>query len=314
MLTYTLQRIGLSILICITSMCLLFGAIRLVPGDMATIMLGSRATQEMRDRLNHEMGLDRPVIVQLGIFLSRAAQGDLGTDPVTQRGIGSIIGENLPYTLTLIGAGLGWAALVGIPLGCYSAIRRNSWIDKLTGVLSVGTISIPSFVVAIYALLLFAIVLDWFPVIGAGEVGDPKDQLWHLVLPSFAVGLGWVGYLSRIVRASMLEVMGENHVRTARAFGLPEWKVILHYALRMAILPTVTLLGLAIGGLLSSAVFAENIFSRPGIGKLIVDSAYVHNYPVVQGAVLTTVALFVIAMPIADLIIAWLDPRVRATF
>jgi peptide/nickel transport system permease protein len=314
MLTYTLQRIGLSILICITSMCLLFGAIRLIPGDMATIMLGSRATQEMRDRLNHEMGLDRPVIVQLGIFLGRAAEGDLGTDPVTKRGIGTIIAENLPYTLILIGAALGWAALVGIPLGCYSAIRRNSWVDKLTGVLSVGTISIPSFVVAIYALLLFAIVLDWFPVLGAGEPGDLKDEIWHLVLPSFAVGLGWVGYLARIVRASMLEVMGENHVRTARAFGLPEGKIILHYALRMAILPTVTLLGLAIGGLLSSAVFAENIFSRPGIGKLIVDSAYVHNYPVVQGAVLTTVALFVIAMPISDLIIAWLDPRVRSTF
>ena len=314
MLMYTLQRIGLSLLICATSMCLLFGAIRMIPGDMATIMLGSRATQEMRDRLNHEMGLDRPMPVQLLLFLGRAATGDLGTDPVTQRSVGTIIRENLPYTLTLIAVALGWAALVGIPLGCYSAIRRNTWIDRLTGVISVGTISIPSFVVAIYALLLFAIVLDWFPVIGAGEEGSLRDQVWHLVLPSFAVGLGWVGYLARLVRASMLEVMGENHVRTARAFGLPEPKVVLHYALRIAILPTVTLLALAIGGLLSSAVFAENIFARPGIGKLIVGSAYVHNYPVVQGAVLTTVALFAFAMPIADLIVAWLDPRVRAAF
>jgi peptide/nickel transport system permease protein len=181
-------------------------------------------------------------------------------------------------------------------------------------VLSVGTISIPSFVVAIYALLIFAIEVNWFPVIGAGEPGDLGDQIWHLVLPSFAVGLGWVGYLARLVRASMLEVMGEHHVRTARAFGLPEAKIILHYALRIAILPTVTMLALAIGGLLSSAVFAESIFARPGIGKLIVDSAYLHNYPVVQGAVLTTVALFALAMPIADLLIAWLDPRVRATF
>src|SRR6185369_10229080 len=213
-----------------------------------------------------------------------------------------------------IGAALGWSALLGIPLGCYSAIRRNTWIDRLTGVISVGTISIPSFVVAIYALLIFAIEVNWFPVIGAGDSGDLGDQIWHLVLPSFAVGLGWVGYLARIVRASMLEVMGEHHIRTARAFGLPEPKIVLHYALRIAILPTVTLLALAIGGLLSSAVFAENIFSRPGIGKLIVDSAYVHNYPVVQGAVLTTVALFAIAMPIADLLIAWLDPRVRAVF
>jgi peptide/nickel transport system permease protein len=312
MLFYTLQRIGLSILICITSICLLFSAIHLIPGDPASIMLGSRATPELRARLNHELGLDQPLPVQLVSFLGRVARGDLGTDLWSQRPVGTMVAEALPYTLALIAAGLGWSAMVGIPLGCYSAIRRNTWADRLMGILSVGTISIPSFVVAIYALLLFAIELDWFPVIGAGEDGHLGDQLWHLVLPSLAVGLGWVGYLARLVRASMLEVMGENHVRTARAFGLPETKIILHYALRIAILPTITLLALAIGGLLSSAVFAENIFARPGIGKLIVDAANLRDYPLVQGAALTTVALFAFAMPIADLIIAWLDPRVRA--
>jgi peptide/nickel transport system permease protein len=313
MLFYTLQRIGLSILICITSICLLFSAIHLIPGDPASIMLGSRATPELRERLNHELGLDQPLPKQLVGFLGRVAQGDLGTDLWSHRPVSTMVAESLPYTLTLIAAGLGWSALVGIPLGCFSAIRRNTWADRVTGILSVGTISIPSFVVAIYALLLFAIELDWFPVIGAGEDGNLGDQVWHLVLPSFAVGLGWVGYLARLVRASMLEVMGENHVRTARAFGLPEPKIILHYALRIAILPTITLLALAIGGLLSSAVFAENIFARPGIGKLIVDAANLRDYPLVQGAALTTVALFAFAMPIADLIIAWLDPRVRAT-
>jgi peptide/nickel transport system permease protein len=275
-------------------------------------MLGTRATPEMRARLAEEMGFDKPVPVQLVKFFGRVVQGNLGTDHWTQRPVGTIVLENLPYTLVLIFTGLIWSALVGIPLGCYSAIRRNTFIDKLTGVLSVGTISIPSFVVAIYALLLFAIELDWFPVLGAGDDGNFRDQIWHLVLPSFAVGLGWVGYLARIVRASMLEVMGENHIRTARAFGLPSAKIVFHYALRIAILPTVTLLALAIGGLLSSAVFAENIFSRPGIGKLIVDAANLRNYPVVQGAVLTTVALFAFAMPIADLLVAWLDPRVRS--
>jgi peptide/nickel transport system permease protein len=313
MLIYTLQRLGLSFLICVTSICLLFSAIHLIPGDPASIMLGSRATPELRARLNHELGLDQPLPVQLVSFLGRVARGDLGTDLWSQRPVGTMVAEALPYTLALIAAGLGWSAMVGIPLGCYSAIRRNTWADRLMGILSVGTISIPSFVVAIYALLLFAIELDWFPVIGAGEDGHLGDQLWHLVLPSLAVGLGWVGYLARLVRASMLEVMGENHVRTARAFGLPETKIILHYALRIAILPTITLLALAIGGLLSSAVFAENIFARPGIGKLIVDAANLRDYPLVQGAALTTVALFAFAMPIADLIIAWLDPRVRAT-
>jgi peptide/nickel transport system permease protein len=314
MLIYALQRIGLALLICLTSMSLLFGALHVIPGDPATIMLGSRATPEMRARLQHDLGLDQPLTVQFGRFLGRVAHGDLGTDMWTQRSVTTIVLENLPNTLVLIGTGLGWAVLIGIPLGCYSAIRRNSWIDKTTAVLAVGTISVPSFVVAIYALLLFAVQLNWFPVIGAGDPGDVGDQIWHLVLPSFAVGLGWVGYLSRIVRASMLEVMGEHHIRTARAFGLPEPKIVLHYALRIAILPTVTLLALAIGGLLSSAVFAENIFARPGIGKLIVDAANFRNFPVVQGAVLTTVALFALAMPIADLLVAWLDPRVRSTF
>src|SRR5262245_30745639 len=187
MLIYTLQRIGLSVLICLVSICLLFSAIHLIPGDPASIMLGSRATPELRLRLNHELGLDQPLPLQLVHFLGRLARGDLGTDLWSGRGVRETVLEHLPSTLVLIAAGLGWSALVGIPLGCYSAIRRNSWIDRLTGVLSVGTISIPSFVVAIYALLLFAIKLDWFPVIGAGEDGNPGDQLWHLVLPSFAV-------------------------------------------------------------------------------------------------------------------------------
>jgi peptide/nickel transport system permease protein len=311
MLIYALQRVGLAMLICLTSMVMLFSALKMIPGDPVTIMLGARATPEMRARIAEELGLNDPLLTQLFGFLSRVVQGDLGTDMWTKRSIGTIVMENLPETLILIGCGLGWAAFVGIPLGCYSAIRRNSFIDKFTGVLSVGTISIPSFVVAIYVILLFAIELDWFPVIGKGEPGDVVDQMWHL-FPSFAIGLGWVGYLSRIVRASMLEVMGENHVRTARAFGLPEFQIVRSYALRIAILPIVTLLGVAIGGLLSSAVFVEAIFARPGIGKLIVDAAYVRNFPLVQGGVLTTVAMFAVTMPIADLIVAWLDPRVRS--
>jgi peptide/nickel transport system permease protein len=312
MLLYALQRIGLAVLICITSMVMLFTALKLIPGDPATIMLGARASPEMKARITEELGLNDPVIVQLGTFFARILQGNLGTDMWSQRPVATIVLENLPYTLTLIAVGLGWAAALGIPLGCYSAIRRNSFVDKFTAVISVGTISIPSFVVAIYAILVFAIMLGWFPVIGAGERGDPVDQLMHLVLPGFALGLGWVGYLSRIVRASMLEVLGENHVRTARAFGLPAFRIIKSYALRIAILPTVTLLAIAIGGLLSSAVFVESIFARPGIGKLIVDAANMRNFPVVQGGVLTTVALFALAMPISDLLIAWLDPRVRS--
>jgi peptide/nickel transport system permease protein len=313
MLLYAVQRIGLSILILITSMVMLFGVLKFIPGDPATIMLGSRATAEMRARITEELGLNDPVYVQLGTFFGRLLHGNLGNDLWSQRPVAQMVLENLPYTLVLIAVGLGWAALIGIPLGCYSAVRRNSFIDKFSGVISVGTISIPSFVVAIYAILLFAIELNWLPIIGAGEPGDLGDQAVHLVMPGFALGLGWVGYLSRIVRASMLEVMGENHIRTARAFGLPELTIVKSYALRIAILPTITLLAIAIGGLLSSAVIVEAIFARPGIGKLIVDAASMRNFPVVQGAVLTTVALFALTMPFADLLVAWLDPRVRAT-
>jgi peptide/nickel transport system permease protein len=163
------------------------------------------------------MGMDKPVPLQILYFLGKVATGDLGTDMWSKRPVTVVVAETLPYTLALIAAGLGWAVILGVPLGCYSAVRRNSAIDKITGVISVGTISIPSFVVAIYAMLIFAVQLNWFPAIGAGERGDIVDQLHHLVMPAFALGVGWVGYLARLVRASMLEIMGEHHVRTARS-------------------------------------------------------------------------------------------------
>src|SRR5262249_152048 len=169
----------------------------------------------------------------------------------------------------------------------------------------------PSFVVGIYSLLIFAVMLNWFPALGVGEPGDIGDQLRHLVLPAFSIGLGWVGYLARLVRASMLEVMGENHVRTARAFGLPERMIILGYGLRLAILPTVTLLGIATGALLSGAVFAEVVFNRNGIGRIVVDAANTRNYPIVMGTVMVTVTIFVCSTLLSDLLVAFLDPRVR---
>jgi len=151
----------------------------------------------------------------------------------------------------------------------------------------------------------------WFPAIGAGEIGDIPDQANHLVLPAIALGLGWVGYIARLVRASMLEVMEENHIRTARAFGLPERTIIVHYALRIALLPTVTILGLGIGSMLSGALFAEIVFSRPGIGKLLYEAVLTRNYPIVMGAVLVTTGFFVLCTLAADIVNAALDPRLR---
>jgi peptide/nickel transport system permease protein len=308
---YLARRLALATLIVGVAMAILFGAIHLVPGDPASVALGPRATPEMREEFRVRMGLDRPLPVQFARFVGNALRGDLGTDIWSRQSVANLVWRALPSTLALTVLGIGWAVAVGIPLGCFSAAHRGSWLDRATGVLSVSAIALPSFIVAIYALLVFAVWLKWFPAIGAGRSGDLPNQLWHLVLPSLAIGLGWVGFLARLVRASMLEVLGENHIRAARALGLPERRIVYRYALRLAILPTVALLGVGIGRLLSGAVFAEIVFARPGLGRLVYDGVISRNYPVVMGAVLVTTALFVLSTLAADVAVAVLDPRVR---
>ena len=312
MLLYFIKRIFLGILIIGVAMTLMFFMIHLVPGDPARILLGPRATPEMIADMSMRMGLDQPLIIQLMKFLGNILKGDLGMDVVSNRTVTSIVFGQLPYTLWLIFSAIFGAMLIGIPLGCYSALHRNTLADRISGVISVACITAPSFVVALYSLLIFAVTLQWFPSIGAGEKGDFFDQISHLVLPAFAIGLAWVGYLSRLVRASMLEVMGENHIRTARAYGLTEATIIYRYALKIAILPTVTVIGVGMGFLISAAVLTEIVFARPGLGKLIIESITSRNYPVVMGSVLISTVLFVISTTISDLINASLDPRIRA--
>jgi peptide/nickel transport system permease protein len=266
----------------------------------------------MREMFRQQMGLDQPTIIQIARFFGRVSTGDLGTDVLTNRPVLLTVAEQMPFTLSLIATSIGWSALLGIPLGCFAAVYRGSLADRVVGVLSVSSIALPSFVVAVYGLLLFSVRLGWFPTIGAGDRGAPLDQLHHLALPSLAVGLGWVGYLARMVRASMLEVLGENHIRMARAFGLSERIITYKYALRIAIIPTVVLLGMGVGNMISSAVFAEIVFARPGVGRLIFDAVITRNYPVVMGAVMITTGFYVLCTLIADLIAAGLDPRVRS--
>ncbi len=308
---YFFKRVGLSVVIILLAILALFTMLHSIPGDPASIALGPRATPEIQAAYAEKMHLDKPIPVQFLIFIGNVLQGDLGSDVFSQRPVVQTLAEQLPYTITLALAGLFWAALLGIPLGCLSATRPNTLLDRVTGLISVGTIAVPSFLVSIWAILVFAISLRWLPVIGAGDEGDILDQLTHLVLPAFAVGLGWVGYLARMVRASMLEVMGENYIKSARAFGLRNRTIIFRYALKVAILPTITLIGIGFGGLLSGAVFAEIIFARPGVGKVIYDMVQSRNFPVVQGAVLATVALYVTVTLVADLVVSYLDPRVR---
>jgi len=311
MLKFIAHRSLMALLILALAVALLFGMIHMMPGDPASVILGPRATPELMAELNQRMGLDQPLLVQLGRFYAGLVQGDLGVDVFSNRAVSDIVFEQLPYTIVLVLVAIGGATLLGIPLGCFSAIKRNSLLDRLTAVMSVAFIAIPSFVVALYLLLWLAVKWRWFPAIGAGESGDLADQARHLVLPAIALGLGWVGYIARLVRASMLEVMEENHIRTARAFGLTERTIIVHYALRIAVLPTVTILGLGIGAMLSGALFAEIVFSRPGIGKLLHEAVVTRNYPVVMGSVLVTTAFFVLSTLLSDVINAILDPRLR---
>src|SRR5258708_32595745 len=208
--------------------------IYLVPGDPAPVALGPLATPEIKAASRARMGLDKPVLVQFVTFLSTVFSGDLGVDVFSNRKVSEIVLEALPYTVVLTASGIGWAIVLGIPLGCWSAIHRGTWLDRVSGMFAVAAIAVPSFVVALYALLVFAVALNWLPAIGAGEPGHLGDQLAHLVLPSFAIGLGWVGYLARLVRASMLEGLRRNHIRTARAFGPAESRLVPPYAVQPA--------------------------------------------------------------------------------
>ncbi len=313
MIQYTIQRVALALGIVFVAISALYGVMIALPGDPTSVLLGPRATPEMRALFREQMGLDDPLVMQILNFWGRVLSGDLGTDFFRNRPVATAVMSALPHTVALVFGAIFWSATLGILLGAFSADRRNSLLDRVTGVISVAFIAAPSFVVALYSLLLFAVTLRWFPSIGAGEPGDLLSRIQHLVLPSLAIGLAWVGYVARIVRASMLEAMGESYIRTARAFGLPRRRVVYNYALRVAILPAVQVLGVGIGGMLSSAVFAEIVFSRPGIGTLIYTSVSDRNYPVVMGAMLVAIGFFVTCALIADLINAALDPRHRKT-
>jgi ABC-type dipeptide/oligopeptide/nickel transport system permease component len=311
MLAYAIRRLGLSLLILIVVMTTMYALVFLVPGDPASLALGPRATPELKEALRERMGLDRPVPTQLLYFFANALQGDLGTDVWSRRPVLGQILEVFPNTLVLGVVALGWALVMGVLLGCAAVVWRDTAIDRLLGVLSVSVISMPSFVVAIYALIVFAVWLNWLPAIGAGEPGDLGSQARALILPAIAVGIGWVGYLARLVRASMLEVMEAPHIRTARAFGMSERDIVFRHALRVAIVPTISILAVGFGSILSSAVFVESVFSRPGIGTLITGAVEKRNYPVVMGTVLFMTAFYLAVVTAADLLIAWLDPRVR---
>ena len=308
---YLTSRLVTTVLIVFGAMLLVFTLSSIVPGDPAATLLGPQASPEYSKRFISEMGLDQPLHIRLWRFFSNVVRGDLGTDVVSGRSVASMVAAALPYTLILTFSAIALAVLTGIPLGIFAATHRGSIADNILAFVSVAFIAVPGFVIAIFLLLIFAIWLDWLPVLGTSRNGDWLDELRRMILPTIALALGWVGFIARLVRTSMLEVMGENYIRTSRAYGLSEHLITYKYALKNACIPTITILGLGIGRLLSQGVFIEIIFARPGLGRLIYGAISDRNYPVVQGAVLVVVVGFVLVNLVVDLSYSAIDPRIR---
>lgn len=311
MLRYLLERLGMTLAVAFVVTVFLAVLARIVPGDPVTLIMGPRASPQFAEQVRAEMGLDQPVWRQVTDFVGGALQGDLGRDFLSNQPVSQILAANLPHTVILAFTALGIAAAVGIPLGVYAATRPGTIFDTVTSLLSVSFITMPSYVSGLLLLLIFPVLLGVLPSAGAGDLSSPGDYIAHLILPALALAVVWVGYLARVVRSSMLEVMGANYIRAARAQGIHERTIAYRYALKNAIVPTVALLGVSLGDLLGGAVFVEVIFSRPGLGSLIVDSISTRNYPIVRGGVLLIAIMFVLANLLADLSYRFLDPRIR---
>ena len=309
-----------------------FFMVRAIPGDPAQLLLGQQATEEQVQQVRQNMGLDKPVIVQYGIFLADALRGDLGTSIVTGRPVTTELLARLPATLELTSFAMLVAILVGVPVGVISAVKQYSWLDKFTSVLALTGLSMPIFWLAMILIVIFFVNLGWLPFPGRLSTGYAVtsitglvlvdslltlnfaafwDGLKHLILPAIALGTIPMAVIMRMTRSSMLEVMGEDYVRTARAKGVVPWRVIFKHALRNAMLPTVTVIGLQAGLLMGGAVITEQIFSWPGVGQIAAESVYRRDYAMIQGVVLYGATLFVLVNLVVDVLYGVLDPRVR---
>ena len=314
MLTYAVKRVGIVAVILVVVMLAMYSMVFLVPSDPASVAFGPRATPALKAGVVERIGLNQPIIRQIWRFLCNAATSNPGYDVWSNRPVIDLIQAAFPSTLFLGAVAMGWALGSCIALGCLAVAMRDSWADRLLGILSVSFISVPSSVIAICSLLIFSVWLGWLPAIGAGHRVDNASQIKAVILPAFAIGITSVGYLARMVRASVLEVMEAPHIRTARAFSLPEGQIVLNYALRIAFVATIAIVAVGFGSILSSAIFVEAVFSRPGIGPLMTTAGAKRNFPVVMGTVLFMTAFDLMAVTLADMLIARLDPRLRDVF
>ena len=280
-----------------------FGLVHL-SGDPVLLMVSSDAPPDVVATTRHALGLDRPLLEQFADYVTRVAQGDLGTSLRSSRPVAALIRERLPATVELTVAALLIAVAIAIPAGIVSAVKRGSALDRLAMVGAVAGQAVPIFWLALLLIAFFGVYLRWLPVFGRGSLA-------HLVLPAVSLSTVILGRLARLVRSSMLEVLGQDYVRTARAKGVGEVRVLAGHALKNAAIPIVTLLGLQFAQLLGGAVVTETIFAWPGIGRLVVEAIFNRDFPVVQGVVLVVSLIFVAVNLLVDLAYAALDPRIR---
>jgi ABC-type dipeptide/oligopeptide/nickel transport system permease component len=305
--SFLLRRLGSGALAILGVSILVFAFLHLVPGDPVDHLAGGEATAEQRAKIEACLGLDRPITTQLVTFLGHVVDGSLGhqcPDPKNKPTVAARIAEVLPYTLELALAGMLVALVLALPLGVLAAIRRGTWVDTAATALSLAGISIPMMLMAQVLLVVFFVELGWLP--GPTETGPAA-----LILPALAVGTHLMAMLSRMTRSAMIEVLGEDYVRTARAKGVAEPRVVFRHALRNALLPVITVAGLQFGSLLSGAIIVEKVFARPGLGLTLLDAIAERNYPVVQGTVLVIAVMYVVVNLVVDLAYGLADPRIR---
>ncbi|MDB4895661.1 MAG: Dipeptide transport system permease protein DppB [Firmicutes bacterium] len=305
MLGYLTKRLASAVPVIIGVTLLVFLMLHMVPGDPAEQMLGEMAVDKTAvANLRQQMGLNDPLAVQYGHFLGNILHGNLGTSMLAHRSVMDMIGKVLPSTFYLTLAGLGVAIVLGTLLGIAAAVRQNTWLDTSSMVLALLGVSMPSFWLGLLLVFTFSLRLGWFPATGSGG--------WErMVMPAFTLGFGAAAVIARLVRASMLEILRLDFIRVARAKGLSEHRVIYRHALKNALIPVLTMVGLEFGRLLGGTVVIETVFARPGIGRLIVDSILKKDFQVVQGAVLLSAVFYVAINLLVDMSYALIDPRIR---
>ena len=309
---YILQRLFSTLIVIFGITFVVFMIIQLVPGDPARVVLGVAASEENVAALRERLGLNRPIWEQYGSWLGGLVQGDLGNSLVTGQPVREQIFQRLPATLLLAGAGLIVGLLIGLPAGILSALKPHSPLDTITSLLSQIGVSVPDFWLGILLVLLFSLTLGWLPSQGYTPfTEDPVDWLRHLILPALTVGIISGSIQTRFNRSAMLEVLHEDYIRTARAKGLREALVINRHALRNALIPIITILGLQLTALLSAVVVVEVVFSWPGLGRLTLDAVLDRDYPLLQGAVFTIATLLAFVNLGTDLLYAFIDPRIE---